>query len=99
MTSHAARTSLVQKCKKTGTRATCWVTPKIVWKRFADHPANSLRARLGTVIATSQPSRPLARQHGSKSKSLARDKPLAVKQGVVDSKPHIRKLHARPAGP
>jgi len=54
-----------------GWRATCWVTPKIVWKRFADHPANSLRARLGTVIATSPPSRPSAQHHGSKSKSLA----------------------------
>ncbi len=46
MTSHAASTSLVQKCRKTGTSATCWVTPSIIWNRFADHPPRSRRARL-----------------------------------------------------
>src|SRR5438552_16053919 len=60
MTSHAARTSLVQKCRKTGTRATCWVIPKIVWKKFADHPANSLRARLGPETLDGAPPMPRA---------------------------------------
>src|ERR1700733_6456836 len=30
-----------------GISATCWVTPSIIWKRLADHPASSRRARLG----------------------------------------------------
>src|ERR1700738_3988324 len=47
MTSQAARISPVQKCRKTGTRATCWVIPSIIWKKLADHPEKSLRARLG----------------------------------------------------
>ena len=29
-------------------RATCWVIPKTIWNRFADHPANSRLARPGT---------------------------------------------------
>src|SRR5258708_16073808 len=36
-----------QKCKKRGTSTTSWVNPKTIWRRFADHPAKSLRARLG----------------------------------------------------
>src|SRR3954471_20960691 len=28
-------------------RATCWVIPKTIWNRFADHPANSRLARPG----------------------------------------------------
>jgi hypothetical protein len=71
MASHAAKTSLVQKCRKMGTRATCCAIPIAIWKRFADHPAKSLRARLGTVIGTSQASRPIAEHQGSRSKSLA----------------------------
>ena len=30
-----------------GISATCCVTPRIIWKRLADHPASSRRARLG----------------------------------------------------
>src|SRR5882724_9663717 len=47
MASHAASMLPDQKCRKTGTRATCWLTPKMTWNRFADHPANSRCARLG----------------------------------------------------
>src|SRR5882724_1656128 len=47
MTSQAARISPLQKCRKTGTSATCWVIPNTIWNRLADQPENSRRARLG----------------------------------------------------
>ena len=49
MASHAASTSLVQKCRNTGINATCCVTPSTSWKKFADHPSTSLRARPETL--------------------------------------------------
>src|SRR6266704_5232551 len=55
MASHAARTLPDQKCRKTGTSATCWVTPKMIWNRFADHPANSLCARFGPAGLDGRP--------------------------------------------
>src|SRR5882724_2735171 len=55
MASHAARTLPDQKCRKTGTSATCWVTPKMIWNRFADHPANSRCARLGAEALDGPP--------------------------------------------
>jgi len=42
-----ASRSLLQKCRKTGTRSTCWEIPSSISTRFADQPPNSLRARLG----------------------------------------------------
>src|SRR6478609_7369960 len=72
MASQAASTSLVQKCRKTGTNATCCVIPSTICKRFADHPSKSLRARLGpeTLTEASPLSRPL-QERGSSSHSLA----------------------------
>jgi|SRR5260370_36541864 len=69
--------SLDQKCKKIGTSATCCAIPKAIWRKFADHPAKSLRARLGPEALAGAP--PLPRE--STGSSIKAETSLASRAG------------------